>query len=179
MIDIGAGQGELCLYFLKSSQAERVIAFEPQASEIDIIRSNLLLNEEHSNQHITVLGRFVGTSNDPSYLSLDALELDKDKRGFIKIDVDGREMDVLKSGEGLLSEGNVDLLVETHSQELEDDCFVWLTNKGYHCKIIGNAWWRFIAPEQRPIAHNRWLWATRDEQGVAPPAPIIPETGRV
>src|SRR5271157_5334231 len=87
MIDIGAGTGELCLYFLKNSQAEKIIGVEPLTSEIDILKSNLLLNQEQSSKRMIVLAKCVGTANYPNYSSLDALELEKDKRGFIKIDV--------------------------------------------------------------------------------------------
>jgi hypothetical protein len=61
-----------------------------------------------------------------------------------------------------LSEGNMDLLFETHSKDLEDECIGWLRERGYRCEIIDNAWWRFIVPEQRPgTPHNRWLWAVK------------------
>ena len=160
MIDIGAGAGELCLYLLKNSKAEKIIAVEPLASEIDILKSNLSLNQEQSSKRIMVLAKCAGTANAPNYFSLDTLELEKDKRGFIKIDVEGYEMDVLQSGERLLSSTTVDLLVETHSKILEEQCLEWLVSKGYHCEVIMNAWWRVIIPEQRPIPHNRWIWAT-------------------
>ena len=165
MIDIGSGTGELCLYFLKNSQAEKIIGVEPLTSEIDILKSNLLLNQEQSSKRIIVLAKCVGTANHPNYFSLDDLELEKDKRGFIKIDVEGYEMDVLQSGERLLSSATVDLLVETHSKILEEQCLEWLVSKGYHCKVIMNAWWRVIVPEQRPILHNRWIWATNAFHG--------------
>lgn len=162
MIDIGAGKGELCLYFLKNSHAEKIFAFEPQERETDIIKHNIVLNGEQNSQRIVVSNKYVGTSTDINFVSLDSVELDWKKRGFIKIDVsDGFEMDVLRSGASLLSEGNVDLLVETHSKQLEYECVEWLRSKGYSCKIIKNAWWRLIIPEQRPLPHNRWLWATR------------------
>jgi len=167
MIDVGAGTGELCLFFLKNSQAEKIIAVEPQTSEIDILKSNLILNQEQSSKRIIVLAKCVGTAIHPNYFSLDALELEKDKRGFIKIDVEGSEMDVLQSGERLLSSTTVDLLVETHSKILEEQCLEWLVSKGYHCKVIMNAWWRVIVPEQRPILHNRWIWATNAFHGIS------------
>lgn len=161
MVDVGAGKGELCLYFLKNSHAECIIALEPQDSEIEIIKSNLSLNGEQHNLAITISDKFVGTAGGPLYTSLDALDVDQSKRGFLKVDVDGYELEVLNSGDKLLSEGNVDLLVETHSKSLEKECLEWLKKKGYRCEIINNARWRFAIPEQRPIPHNRWIWGTR------------------
>jgi hypothetical protein len=109
----------------------------------------------------------VGTANHPNYLFLDALELEKTERGFIKIDVEGHEMDVLQSGERLLCSATVDLLIETHSKILEEQCLKWLVSKGYHCEVIMNAWWRAMIPEKRPIDHNRWLWATNAVRGAS------------
>lgn len=161
VIDVGAGKGELCLYFLRNSQAERILAFEPQIAESGIILRNLSLNGEQSNQRIAIANDFVGTLIDSTHVSLDSLDVDKDSFGFIKVDVDGYEVDVLKSGERLFGHGNVGLLLETHSKELEEECVDWLECRGYVVEVIKNAWWRFAIPEQRPISHNRWLWAEK------------------
>lgn len=165
MVDIGAGKGELCLYFLKNSRAENIVALEPQDPEIEIINTNLALNGEQNNRTVTISNKLVGTAEDPQYTSLDALEVNQSKRGFIKVDVDGYELDVLKSGAQLLSEGSVDLLVETHSKRLEDECLEWLENRNYSCEIVRNARWRFVVPERRPVPHNRWIWASNNVDG--------------
>lgn len=161
VIDVGAGKGELCLYFLKHSRAEPILAFEPQSAETHLIRDNIALNGELSSHRVVVENKFVGTRVDPTYVSLDSLNLDMNKFGFIKIDVDGSEVDVLKSADDLFARGSVGLLLETHSKQLEDECVEWLRAKGYETSIIKNAWWRVILPEQRPTLHNRWLWAVR------------------
>lgn len=163
-VDVGAGKGELCLFFIKNSPASRIIAVEPQTSETDIMSTDLRLNNEHGNPKLTVLNCFVGSAAAPDFTSLDSLNLDPTLPGFIKIDVDGLEMDVLRSGECTISNGRPTLLVETHSKALEDECIDWLTRRGYLVKIIANAWWRFAVPEQRPTAHNRWLWAEKRSQ---------------
>ncbi len=151
--------------FIKNSRASRIIAVEPQTTETDIMSTNLRLNHEHGNPKLTVLNCFVGTSSAPDFTSLDSLKLDLNLPGLVKIDVDGLEVDVLKSGERTISNGRPRLLVETHSKALEDECVDWLTRRGYLVRIIANAWWRFAVPEQRPTAHNRWLWAEKPPQG--------------
>jgi len=161
IIDIGAGKGELCLYFLKNSCTQKVLAFEPDPEEIYIMQSNLTLNNKQNSRRISIFKKYVGTENNPNFISLDSLNLEKSKKGFIKIDVDGNELDILESGKQLLSYANIGLLIETHSRKLEDKCLQWLKNKGYTYKIIPNAWWRFMLPEKRPIKHNRWLQATK------------------
>jgi len=161
VVDVGAGKGELCLYFLKSSKAARIWAFEPQTAETDIFWRNLALNGEQDTARITISNKFVGTKMDSNHIQLDSLQVETNNLGFLKIDVDGKEVDVLKSGELLLSHNQVCVLVETHSRQLEEECVDLLTLWGYTVLIVKNAWWRFIIPEQRPCPHNRWLWARR------------------
>ena len=120
---------------------------------------NLLLNNEHKNERLLISSNFIGCARQENYDTLDQLALSLDEPGFIKVDVDGQELDVLNSGKKLLAKGHVSILLETHSKKLEDDNIKLLKSLGFHIKMIKNAWWRFIIPEQRPIPHNRWLWA--------------------
>jgi hypothetical protein len=160
-IDVGAGRGELCLFLLRHSHAQKIFAFEPQQSETKMIDHNLHLNGVSSEDRFVVLSKFVGCSPTPDFVSLDSLDLDRLKPGFLKIDVDGLEMDVLRSGDGLLRSARMDILLETHSQPLESDCIDFLVARGFTCEVIKNAWWRVIVPELRPTEHNRWLWGTK------------------
>lgn len=160
-IDIGAGKGEHVLFFLKESAAEPIFALEPQVQETDILRRNLLLNKNLDTNRVIIMNKRVGTLKNHDFVTLDSLQIDRNKYGFIKIDVDGFEMSVLKSGESLLSEGKLYLLIETHSKQIEKECEEFLKEKGYICRIIKNAWWRLFIPEKRPIPHNRWIWAER------------------
>ena len=79
---------------------------------------------------------------------------------LIKVDVDGGEGLVIKGAAGLLRQQGVSWIVETHSAELEAECRMRLDRAGYRIAVVANAWWRRVLPEQRPIAHNRWLVAT-------------------
>ena len=164
-VDVGAGHGELCIYLLRKSHAEIVFAMEPRKAAVEILETNLILGGLADSKRLKVLCKYIGTASEEAYLTLDSLDLDHDKPGFIKIDVDGPECDVLDSGARLLSKGDVCLLVETHSQELELGCIDRLERLGYVCSVIRNAWWRIFVPEQRPIDHNRWLWAEKPRAG--------------
>jgi hypothetical protein len=75
---------------------------------------------------------------------------------FIKIDVDGSEVEVLH----LVPHAST-IVVETHASSLEEECQRLLHAKGYFTEIIHNAWWRRLYPEYRPIELNRWLLAIR------------------
>jgi precorrin-6B methylase 2 len=162
-VDIGAGRGELCILFAKLQNVSRVVAIEPNALEAKALRANLNHNSIGLDR-VEVLAKFVGTKTDTDCIEIDQLGLSHSVRGLIKIDVDGSELDVLQSGKKLFSQGNVEVLVETHSLKLEQSCIEWLQGHGYTCKIIKNAWWRGVIPEQRPIPHNRWFFAARRAQ---------------
>jgi hypothetical protein len=152
VIDIGAGSGELSIFFDSRTTAEPIIAVE--AWDARFLRRNIELNRS---RRIEVLEQYLGIETDR--VSLNSLKVPRDQRGFIKLDADFAEFSILQSGERLLAEGKPLLLVETHSSSLERDCCAFLRQLGYSTKIIPNAWWRAIIPEQRPLDHNRWFWA--------------------
>lgn len=156
LVDLGAGGGELALYFMKVKGPNTVRAFEPLAAQRAMFAENLAANGWQQ-RDISISDRFVGGA--PGRLPLDEMGLDLGKRGFVKIDVEGGEMDVLTSGAELLRSGAADFLIETHAKDLEDQCAALLKAHGYEVNVIPNAWWRIFVPEQRPTAHNRWLTA--------------------
>jgi hypothetical protein len=152
VIDIGAGSGELSIFFATRTKANPIIAVE--AWDTRLLRQNMKLNGAN---RITVLDQYLGIEE--NRLPLDFLEVPRDQRGFIKLDADFAELSILQSGEHLLVEAKPLLLIETHSAALERDCCRYLNGVGYNTKVVPNAWWRSFVPEQRPLDHNRWLWA--------------------
>lgn len=159
-IDVGAGNGELTVLLAK--RGTRVYAFEPE----NVNRVADALNRNCSRAQsagVDVSPCFVGLGDHPTITALDALHLlHPHAFGFVKIDVENAELDVLKSGSRLLSGMRGDVLVEVHSMALERQCQEWLRGHGFTVEVLRNAWWRIVLPERRPTAHNRWLWATKD-----------------
>jgi SAM-dependent methyltransferase len=158
-VDVGAGSGELCCYFAKRENVRQIFAIDPLERDMALAKSNAALNRI-SDGRITYLKKFIAVDTADNAMRLDDLSLG-DGPGFIKIDVDGFEMDVLRSGPTLLARNNVSLLIETHSADLERKCISFLQAMNYRCGIINNASWRWLVPEQRPIEHNRWLSAAK------------------
>jgi hypothetical protein len=111
------------------------------------------------------LGRLVtlkqGTvGNGPADVLLDDLALGMAQTpGFVKIDIDGGEVEALKSGERLFAAARPHVIVETHTPELEWDSAVALREYGYTPTIIHQ---RTFLPDYRPVEHNRWLVAYGD-----------------
>ncbi len=160
-IDIGSGDGELCILFLKSTLVSKVYAFDPLINSTDQMKNDMLRNGISKDSRLIVSNKLVGNNQNENYIKMDNIEVDYNKNGFIKIDVEGSELDVLESGKSLLNYDKVDLLIETHSKQLEDECITYLRNLNYNTQIIYNAWWRILVPEYRPTGHNRWLWASK------------------
>lgn len=161
-VDVGAGVGELSLFMLKHKPSiGRIFAVEPNEAEVRHMKLNFQLNPELDVTKMAIVERPVGTGARPDELRLDELGLEPESTpGFIKIDVDGYEIDVLKGASRILQWPNIDLLIETHSTSLEDQSIELLQGFGFATEIVKNGWYRRLIPEQRPIDHNRWLWAS-------------------
>src|SRR5262245_50733883 len=127
MIDIGAGHGELSILFKRAGAT--VVAVEPWTRPY-LIYENIQANNI-SLDGVCVLEKSVGNNQEGGYTSLDAIPVDHSSFGFIKIDVEGGELDVLRSGMTLLANARPALLVETHSIELEHDCMALLDEFQY------------------------------------------------
>lgn len=158
-IDIGAAAGEYTLYFLTKTPARRVLAFEPDSAHHAELRTNLRLNGLDHDPRVALLAACVGSS--PGAMPLDDFLPLSAPPCLVKMDVDGAELDILRSANSLLGQPDVRWLIETHSAELERECMALLHATGYKTVVVPNAWWRMIVPEQRPLDHNRWLVAMR------------------
>ena len=147
--DIGADHGLHSLAFAR--HADRVIAFEPEPIKLDQLLRNLQLNEELA-KRIELVRERLGDGG---------LALDLPRPDFVKVDVDGEELEVLAGLRSLLSQGEQPVVViETHSQRLEDSCIAVMQGLGYSTRVVKNSWWRTFYPEYRLIHFNRWLLCT-------------------
>ena len=158
-IDVGASEGAYSLYFLSQANIRRVYAFEPSESESLSMLSNLSINGFREDHRLMLIHKYVANHDDHDHCTLDSLAVDLEGPCVVKIDIEGGEREVLKGAEKLLDRRDVSWVIETHSAELEKECVQVLTSKGLATKIIKDAWWRLIIPEQRPITPNRWLVA--------------------
>jgi hypothetical protein len=157
-VDIGANDGFYSLVYRKFNTNGQIILCEPQDELQDSIKGNFNLN--HFNLgNVVICKKFVMEKDSNVHVTIDSLLKDLADPVFIKMDIDGGELDALKGGKKSLESKKCFLIVETHSKELEVDCIKFLKSLGYACNIIYNAWWRLFIPEVRPIEHNRWFIA--------------------
>lgn len=116
-VDVGANIGDLTLPLARLVGSDgRVFAYESNPETFNILCSNLALNDIKNTKPINafvadspnvdtsspVWGKFayVGENWEPTFAPLSNLHLER--LNFIKIDVDGSELSVLKSGTGLI-----------------------------------------------------------------------------
>jgi hypothetical protein len=154
--DIGAGEAYYSLLYKKYNPGGTVYLVDMDETLRDIQEKNFSINGLYEGIHQYF--KPVSDIHDEFYIAADSFEIINNSV-LIKIDVEGAESIALRGMKKLLSQNECFLLIETHSLPLEKDCIDFLIQRGYHTKIIKNAWWRFILPERRPLPHNRWLAA--------------------
>ncbi len=150
--DVGGQYGYDALVLARLSEGP-VVSFESDRALIPRMQRTFNLNEPLT-PNLTAVMAFVGQGGDET-LSLDDFA-GSQPPGFIKVDVEGSELDVLIGAERILRETRPALVVETHSRELEQACGQLLVAHGYHPRIVHQ---RLMLPDRRPIPHNRWLVA--------------------
>lgn len=160
-IDVGACHGEFTLLFLSQPYLQTITAVEPWAPHLARFHDNLRLNDRSHDPRLTLRTERLGCQPAPNTIPLDHLIPKDNGPVLVKIDVDGAELDILRSAPRLLARPGTRLIVETHSEQLETDCLHLLARSGYNCRVIRNAWWRCCLPEDRPVGHNRWLSARK------------------
>jgi hypothetical protein len=168
--DVGGCDGYTAIILAHLAPDGKVISFEPSPKMCDTFRRNLSLNPSLA-PRVELVHAFVGSSKDTTFvqasktvaaptISIDDIVCDGSypPPSFVKIDVDGAEMEVLQGMRETLHEYRPALIIETHSEELERQCIAFFTHAvHYRVRIIKNAFWRVFLPEYRPIEHNRWL----------------------
>ena len=164
-IDVGANDGWYAAYFASRPNIAKVIACDPDQQVIEMMQRNLKLNGLESKVAVHTI--FVGSNQEPPGQTLDQLAANERGPFAIKIDVEGAELDVLKSGANTLVNEECHLVVETHRADLERDCLAYLGELGYRTAVIPNGWYRRFVPERRPLPHNRWLVAHKKATATA------------
>jgi hypothetical protein len=152
--DVGSQHGYDSLAIAKYTGAP-VAAFECDHDCVSRMRQSFALNPSIAPliQPVTAL---VGVGSEK-------VELDDWAYGdggfvpdFIKLDIEGGEVEALRSAERILIEQHPALIVEVHSLALEREAGEILLRHGYQPLVVSQ---RRVFSERRPTVHNRWLVA--------------------
>ncbi len=141
--------------------SEAVVCFEPDPGLHGALHDNVTRNEPLIPAAVTVARLAVGAA--PGKMAFetgghstrgrlsrtgdvevevvtldDAVERFGEPR-FVKVDVEGGELDVLKGGPDLVAARSASFGIEIHSEELGDSCREVLESAGYACRFITEA----------------------------------------
>lgn len=147
--DIGANAGYYSLVLAKHTGGP-VIAVEP----VSEILSEMQANVDHNNYQITPVNALVGTKPEGDMTSIDLLSTEYFRPDFIKMDIEGGEARALEGGIKLIEEHRPHMVIEVHSETLEDRCIEILTPYGYKITPVAPRTW---LPENRVDAYNGWI----------------------
>ncbi|MGD1804247.1 FkbM family methyltransferase [Dapis sp. BLCC M126] len=143
IVDIGANTGNHLVYFAKIMQAAKVIPIEFHPEIIAALKKHISMNQV-SNIDLSKLGYALGKNHGKSFIrehpakdfclteiadniingtevvvvTLD--ELISEKVDFIKVDVQGKEIDALAGSKNLISSYQPDMLVEVAKNHIKD-----------------------------------------------------------
>jgi len=147
VIDVGANIGDLTIPLARAvGETGRVYAIESHPDVFNVLCANLALNSLHNTKPINAFvaatddidpassawGKFAYVSRtwSPNYLALDALDLAV--CDLIKVDVDGKELEVLRSGEMQIEKYRPILYFENDVREASAELLAYVTDKlGY------------------------------------------------
>lgn len=158
-IEVGSNIGALTVPM--SRFCEQVMAFEPVDENYQLLMQNLIQNGcENVHPYKCAVGSYNGkiavmSPEDISFPNYGALEVGQGNREvailtldgaiahlkverkikFIKIDVEGHELEVLKGAENLLSRDMPILYVENDRQDKSAELVGWLIDHGYLCYL--------------------------------------------
>lgn len=142
VFDIGANIGNHTIYFKKHLKAKRVYSFEPVPLNADLLEKNIKVNELSD---IFVYRTAVGSRSGKGDLSINEQnmgqcklvespkgnipilaidELDIEQPDFVKIDVEGYELEVLNGMVNILSSSSPIIWIEINERFHEVDCFL-------------------------------------------------------
>jgi Methyltransferase FkbM domain len=154
--DVGARDGYDSLV-IAGLTGSRVAAFDCEPTSVRLMERNFRLNPDLAGR-LEPVEAAVGDDTEQTGIDEYAHSEAGFVPDFLKIDVDGGELGVLRSACRLLAEHSPALIVETHSAELERACGRLLTEFGYRPVVVNQ---RLFLPDHRPTTNlNRWLVAT-------------------
>lgn len=154
--DLGGQIGYDALVIAKLSRA-RVVSVECSADWCKVIRKNVAENPAYSSQILVENAFVTGPVADATRsITIDDLADRHFVPDFIKMDIEGGEVDALKGATQVLSSRKPDLLIEVHARQLESECLRIIEGYGYRPKILNQRRW---LRDHRPAQHNRWIVA--------------------
>lgn len=153
--DVGGDKGYYAVA-LASLCSGPVITFEPDKDNAAIIGQVAKANPKLD---ITLEESYVGRDG-PGHISLDTAAAKYFHPDFVKMDIEGAELEALETAPALLAARRTSFIIETHGQSVEDRCVAILEAAGYGVERIGLSRWSGESSTRDPHHdHNGWIVA--------------------
>ncbi len=146
--DIGASYGYYTSYFCKSKKAS-VISFEPDKDAHKFLQK---LRQKKNN--LTLINKQVSVSNESNSITLKEAADIYGKPNLIKMDIEGFELTLLIDNIEFFKINPTIVIVEVHSQTIEEKITKAFRNISYKVEIVEND---IKTLKTRNVEHNRWL----------------------
>ena len=147
--DVGGDAGFYALALARMS-GEPVVVFDPSPASVDKMRANFARNR----YSVTIVEAAVGAMEGGGKATIDAAARDHFVPDFIKMDIEGAEVDALLGARDVLVERRPHLIIEVHGRAEESACEGILHAHGYAPIRVAPRRW---LSEERPAAYNGWL----------------------
>lgn len=147
--DIG-GQGGYDALMLAKLSGGPVVSFECNPEAARIMRDTFAQNP----YQINVIETFVSNKDNLGCMTIDSAAAKTFIPDFIKMDIEGTEVEALRGAPIVLSTRKPSLIIEVHGLDKEIACIDLLRSYGYEPRVVNQRWW---LREQRSRQHNRWL----------------------
>lgn len=147
--DVGGKGGYNALMMAKLSQG-KIVSFECEDEAIDELKDVFSKNP----YKIDIVKAFVGEKEDSEHKTLDWAAKEFFMPDFMKIDIEGSEVDALKGASEILKVRKPHMIIEVHGKDKEEGCLELLAQYGYQPLIVDQ---NTVLPEIRSFSHNRWL----------------------
>ncbi len=156
--DVGGQNGYDAMVIARLTGAQ-VLSFECESELADAMRRSVVANPDLKDLVHVHDGYVTHRSyKTESLIALDDVAFGEDgfMPDFIKMDIEGAELEALKGAQHILCRRHPNMLIEVHSWDLEMECGKLLADVGYTPSVVNPRKW---VPDNRPTEHNRWLIA--------------------
>lgn len=148
IFDIGASYGYYTSYFCKS-QKTSVVSFEP-----DTNAHNFLQKLIKKKNNLILLNKEVSLNTGNNKITFKEAADKYGKPDLIKIDIEGYELDLLIENLDYFKLNHTTIIVEVHTQLIEEKIASAFKSIFYEVEIIEND---VKTLKTRKVKHNRWL----------------------
>ena len=147
--DVGASYGYYTSYFAQNSEA-KIVSFEPDIKPFNILKKL----KQKIGSNLLLINKFISLEKNENEISLENAFIKYGIPDLIKIDIEGEEKKLLLENLDLLRKKNITIIVEVHSQEIENLIIKGFEKADFICKIVDSD---SETLKIRKVNFNRWL----------------------